>query len=96
MSTIAERAASFHHQNPWVYQELVTLARQGVAAGHTRLGMKQLFEVLRWNHSLETIGEPWKLNNNYTAWYSRLIMQRESDLAGVFETRRLAPESTAA
>ncbi len=85
--TIAERAAAFHAENPWVMRELIVLALEGVRAGHKRLGMAQLFEVLRWNQSLETMGDPWKLNNTYRAWYSRRIMELEPDLAGVFATR---------
>jgi hypothetical protein len=33
------------------------------------------------------------LNNNFRSYYSRLIMEREADLAGVFKTRKLGVSS---
>jgi len=87
--TIEEAFRRFHAENPHVAQELVRLARQAKRAGATRLGMKMLFEVLRWRHTLRTGGDDFKLNNNYHAYYARLIMSENEDLEGVFETRKL-------
>lgn len=77
----------FHRDNPHVYAELRRLALELVDAGATRVGMKMLFEVLRWSQ-MRTTGEDFKLNNDLTAPYARLLMDREPRLAGVFETRR--------
>jgi hypothetical protein len=88
--SIEEQFRRFHAENPHVYRELVRLARQARAAGAERLGMKQLFEVLRWEHQVRT--SDWtgfRLNNNYTSYYARQIMDQEPDLRGVFETRQL-------
>lgn len=80
----------FHEANPHVYTRLVELARAWVQRrGPRKLGMKMLFEVLRWEVAMRTTGDDFKLNNNYTSYYARLIMERESDLAGIFETRAL-------
>lgn len=79
----------FHGANPHVYVRLVELARQLRERGHRRVGMKMLFEVLRWEHALRTTGDDFRLNNNYTAYYARLVMEREPDLDGIFETREL-------
>lgn len=89
--TIEGQFLAFHAANPWVYRELVKLARQLVARGRRRIGMKMLFEVLRWEWYMRTDdpSSSWKLNNNYTARYARLIEGTEPDLAGVFETREL-------
>lgn len=86
----------FHRQNPQVYARLIGLARDLKAKGHTRLGIGMLFEVVRWQHMLLTHdpASEFKLNNNYRSHYARLIMLREEDLAGVFETRHLHREST--
>jgi hypothetical protein len=87
--TIEEMFWSFHHENPHVYDELVRLARRARRRGVARVGMKMLFEVLRWDFALRTGGDEFKLNNNYTSYYARLVMVNEPDLEGVFETRRL-------
>lgn len=85
--TIDERFDLFHAANPHVYNALVRLARQLVDRGHKRYGMAGLFEVLRYRHALTTIDDLFKLNNDYKALYSRLIMEQETDLAGFFEIR---------
>jgi hypothetical protein len=87
--TIREAFLRFHHDNPHVYRELVTLARRARRAGADRIGIGMLFEVLRWRHTLRTGGDDFKLNNNYRSYYARLIMAHEADLEGVFELRRL-------
>lgn len=80
----------FHAANPGVYMALVRLARQARQAGHDRLGIAMLWEILRWEVLLgETkLGDGYKLNNSHRAFYSRLIMEQEADLAGMFATRK--------
>lgn len=87
-ATTEERFREFHKQNPHVYANLRGLALQAKRAGATKGGVKQLFEILRYS-SLTTTGKEWKLNNIYTSWYARLLMEREPELAGFFEIRRL-------
>lgn len=78
----------FHAEHPEVYVQLVKLARAWQANGSAKLGIATLFEVLRWNSHINTNKDGgYKLNNNYRALYARLIMQKEPDLAGLFELR---------
>ena len=81
----------FHANNPHVLLELRRLALQLVDAGHRHYSIKGLFEVLRWKTALKTNGKPYKLNNNLTAFYARLLMETEPRLDGFFHlrTRRL-------
>lgn len=91
MTSIEEAFWTFHNANPDVYRRLVKLARDLVARGHRTIGIGMLFEVLRWHHAMTTVDteSSFKLNNNYRALYARLIMVREADLDGKFNTRRL-------
>lgn len=89
VGTIGERFATFHAANPWVYEALVQLARQTNRGGLHPLGIGMLFEVLRWQWMRSTLGDDFKLNNDYRSRYARLIMDSEPDLADVFETRTL-------
>lgn len=89
-TSIEENFWAFHRANPRVYGALVRLAREARSSGAGKLGMKSLFEVLRWERGVST--RDWsgfKLNNNYTSYYARLIMHNEPDLRGVFEIRVL-------
>ena len=48
-----------------------------------------LYEVLRWNYYMTVDSEEeYKLSNDFRACYSRLIMERESDLDGIFNIKR--------
>lgn len=88
--TTVERFIAFHKENPWVYKKLTDLAREMRASGHQRIGMKMLFEVVRWTSAVRSGPKSgWKLNNNFTQLYSRLIMAQEGDLRGAFETRKV-------
>ena len=87
-SETAARFEDFHTGNPRVYEVLVALARQWVAStGRRKLGIKTLYERARWEIALSTGDPDFKLNNNYTAFYARLIMDSEADLRGLFDLR---------
>lgn len=40
------------------------------------------------SHKLQTQGDEYRLNNVYTAFYARLLMDNEPELQGFFETRK--------
>lgn len=90
-ASIQERFAAFHAAHPEVYDELAALARKARRAGRDRLGIGMLWEVLRWERTLRGVEDPsgFKLNDHYRSRYARLLMDREPDLAGLFETREL-------
>lgn len=78
-------------ENPRVYGEVVRLAREwrAVHGPSSKVGIATLWETLRWQSSIRTTGDEFKLNNTWRAPMARLVMAREPDLAGVFETRGL-------
>jgi hypothetical protein len=79
----------FHAKHPEVYEQLVRLARQWVAAGHAHLGIATLYERLRWEWHVNGLRDRdgYKLNNNYKALYARMIMANNPDLDGLFHLR---------
>lgn len=89
MPKITREFWKFHHENPNVLRDLIGLAQQVRAAGQHQWGMKSLFEVLRWQIALKTqSGDGFKLNNNYTAFYARLIEKVDPRFVGFFIERR--------
>jgi hypothetical protein len=88
-ATLAERFEAFHALNPWVADELEELAVEALAFGEKRIGIKHFVEVLRWNYRRATTGDEWRLNNNWTSRYARLLIERRPELAQVIETREL-------
>lgn len=90
-ATIQEAFDRFHQANPWVAVELRGMALDLVDAGHERVGIGMLFEVLRWRYMRATTdtSSTFRLNNNYRSRYARLLADECPALDGVFETRRL-------
>lgn len=87
--TIEERFERFHAANPEVYRLLVHYTRTLRRAGRERIGISLVWERLRWDVAIRTVGDELKLDNSYRSRYARRIMRDEPDLAGVFETRAL-------
>lgn len=80
----------FDRNNPHVYAELVKLAKRARARGVERLGIKMLYERLRWELQVETYhpgADKFRLNNNYHALYARKMMDEYPELRDLFETR---------
>ena len=87
-ATLQERAQAFHEANPKVYAELRRLALTLYYRGHKHFGVKMLIEQMRWLWYERTVDtSSFKLNNSYSAFYSRLLMKQEAELDGVFNLR---------
>lgn len=84
--TLEQKFAAFHQANPHVYTNLRRLALDAKRRGR-QVGIKMLYEVLRWQYAMQTSGDDFKLNNSYTSFYARLLMEHEPELIGYFETR---------
>lgn len=85
--TIQERFEIYHNANPLVYDLFVKYTMQVIARGYARFSSKAVFERLRWYFAFETKGDNHKINNNYTALYSRMFMEQYPQYKGFFETR---------
>lgn len=84
---LGEKFDAFRVANPHVEVFIVEIARELKRRGFERIGMKMIFENLRWRYALATRGSKYKLNNNYTSHYARYVMRKHPDLDGFFETR---------
>lgn len=87
----AERATqfeAFHEANPRVYETLLHLSREWLRRmGGRKCGIGALYEVARWQIALETNDPDFKINNNWRAWYARLLMANHPELEGMFDLR---------
>jgi|SRR5580692_963638 hypothetical protein len=94
--TLDEKFAAFHKENPHIYRKLVNLAREVRGAGHEHCSIDFLMHRLRWYYHIELkTKEAFKINNSFSARYSRAIMLCEPDLVGFFETRKLRAKGSA-
>jgi hypothetical protein len=89
--SIDERFEDFCQRNPEILQRLIELAREAKRRGYKTYSLKALWEVLRFQADPNFAGR-YKLSNNYTSRYARLVMETAPDLRGFFETRDLKDE----
>lgn len=87
--TIQQRFEAFHAANPWVLRAYEKLAADWVARGGTRVGVKMLTEIIRWQYGRQTTGKQFRINNSFTSRYARLMLERNPGWSGLFETRGL-------
>ena len=82
----------FHKKHPGVYEVLVRLARQWRERRGTKakIGIGALYERARWEVAIQSLvtQDPPKLSNNHRAYYARLILAENPDLAGIFQLKR--------
>jgi len=85
---IGEAWWQFHLDNPEVFDRLEHLLQEWAwKTGGRRCGMKMLWETLRFQTGLGDTSAAYRLSNNYTALYSRLVAVRRPDLAGMLSYR---------
>lgn len=92
---IPVRFAMFHAANPHVADALEKLAAVWLER-HERASMKALFERLRWESGITGDGDPYVLNNNFTAYYARLLIERRPKWRDAFHLRALRSDRQAA
>jgi hypothetical protein len=80
----------YHKTNPEVWNLFQEYTLQVIARGYQHYSSKTIIERIRWHHEVETKGEIFKINNNYTAYYARLFMANHPEHEGFFRTRQLA------
>lgn len=87
-ATIQERWELWERANPWVVPFVEALIRRLLDKGHTRVGLKQCWEVVRYEYGATT-GDRFKANNDFTSRAARLILQRHPEWGPFIETREL-------
>lgn len=87
---IEKEFAGFHRENPHVYRRLEARALDLWERRHPpRIGIRMLWEVMRYDITLETTGSlGFKLNDHCCPLYARLLVFRHPQLKDVIELRR--------
>ena len=81
-----------HTVQPLIYSSVERQAHLLLAMGRSHYGIKEFFEGMRWESSLAMNGEPFKINNNYPAYYARLWLQNNPAHWDFFALRRVRGE----
>ncbi len=82
-------AQDFHDSNPHICDILVKETLRLRYAGVTHISMDKLFGTVRWSEHITTVDDKFKMNNNYSSFYARLVMEKEPLIEGMFAIRTL-------
>lgn len=80
----------FHSEHPQVYRLFEKFAKQLIENGFKKLGAKMIIERIRWEMSTKSKDAAgFKINNNYTCYYSRLFIKNNPEHSDKFEFREI-------
>ena len=83
----------FHEANPHVYDLIERFAFEAIAAGHKHYSMMAIIQRVRWHTMVETEGgDTFKINNNFSPYYSRQFIYNNPRFADFFRTRTVKGE----
>lgn len=91
LPTIQERFEAFHRLHPEVYVEFKRIAGDLSARGCQHYGAKAIMEVIRFHRAMNGRDdiEEFKINNNFSSRYARMLMDEDGRFATFFEIREL-------
>lgn len=88
-ATIDERCDAFIAANPLIWRYFISLCLEVKRKGALQWSSKAAFEVMRYMATLQSVGEDFKLPNDFTSRFARRAMKEVPDLEGFFEVRSL-------
>lgn len=88
--TIDERFFNYHEKNPHIFRLFEKFAREIKRSGFKRYSMRTIMHRVRWHIDVDTIRDnQFKMNNNYSSRYARLLVRLNREFEGFFHTRKL-------
>jgi hypothetical protein len=89
--TIQEQFEEFHRRNPEVFALLERFTQQVVDRGRRKIGIRMLWERVRWEVMLSTEDpcSDYKINDHYHSRYVRLLIKAHPEWESLFELRKL-------
>ena len=90
MGNLDARFREYHAKNPHVYEQFKEAAIQMRQAGRAHFGAKCIMEYVRFQTAVHgTDPQGFKINNNYTSRYVRLLETEHPAFKGFFAKRTI-------
>lgn len=87
--SLKEKWWAWHRKNPHVYELFERFTMQAINKGRAKLSAWLIVNRIRWETSIETDGDDFKISNDYIALYARLFMHLNPQYDGVFTIKRM-------
>lgn len=86
----------FHRANPHVYEAFKRFAKEA-RQRRDHFAARDIIHRIRWWTEIESNdADGFKINNNWSPFYARLLIKDDPTFAGFFELRRAAADREAA
>ena len=66
-----EAFKKFDRNNPHVWKLFTDIVIKHINSGHNRGSVEFIFNIMRWEHDMETTDPFYKINNNHKPYYAR-------------------------
>jgi len=94
MNPILVKFWDFHQCNPRIFSLYQQYALTAKHSKRGRYSIAVITEIIRWHVDVETSGWEFKLSNSFRAYYARLLMLCDPELAGFFTVCKVPGEDT--
>lgn len=79
----------FHVENLHVLKRILHEIQRGKEAGLKAISVKAIINALRWDHTVETCGAPYKINDAFTGLYTHVILANFPEYKLLLTSRNL-------
>ena len=87
--TLKEKFTDWDKENPKVYQLFCRFTFEAIERGHKRLSAWMIANRIRWETSVVTTGNDYKISNDFIALYARKFMEQYPQYDGFFKTKTM-------
>lgn len=88
MSDLKQKWWEWHKENPHVYELFKHFTMIAIKRGHRNLSAWLIVNRIRWETSIETKGNDFKISNDFIALYARLFMKEHPEYDGFFRIKK--------
>lgn len=90
-SKLVDKFIEFHLTNQAVFEKFKTLASLMRGRGRPKYSAWVIVNKIRWDYDIDGPGGLFKINNDFIALYSRLLIASDNSFSDFFELRSMKP-----
>jgi len=83
----------WHLKNPEVCELFDKFTFHAIKRGHKKMSAWMIINRVRWETSVVTYGNPFKISNDFISMYARYFMHRYPQHKGFFKTKTIYGEN---
>jgi hypothetical protein len=87
-SSVYENWKRYHSANPSFYEQFHKFAREAMRT-RSKVGARLIFERMRWFEQVEKGSNLYRVCNDFSPYYARLLMLDKPEFKALFNTKSL-------